>query len=403
MKKLQEDIPNKIISQLGIIPNVYVENFKSCNVVVIEVEKNESAISYNGQFFVRVGSTTQVLKGKDLSRFLINKSGSNWDEYIVQEADESDIDISTIESFKKLAVERVPFIHEEMSLNLLLQKLNLLQGKKIKRAAILLFGKNPRKFFTSAFLRVGKFNEDGILLSSDTVEGNLFNQLNQTLELLKVKYLISNISIEGLYRKEKLEFPEEALREIIINALIHKDYVGAHVQLKIYPDSLSIWNEGNLLEPLDASSLISTHPSIPRNELLSDIFFKSGLIETWGQGTLKVIDECKKAGLPTPIFKEEFGGLSVFLSKDMYSEKLLNLTEGLNPRQKDAVRYLKDNMTISNAQYQHLFSVSKPTATLELGRLVKKDILTREGTRGAGTYYRLKNMGGGNHENNTRN
>ena len=102
-------------------------------------------------------------------------------------------------------MERVPFINEDISLNLLLQKLNLLRGKKIKRAAILLFGKNPRKFFTSAFLRVGKFNEDGILLSSDTVEGNLFNQLNQTIELLKVKYLISNISIEGLYRKENLE------------------------------------------------------------------------------------------------------------------------------------------------------------------------------------------------------
>ena len=86
VKKLQEDIPNKIISQLGIIPNVYVENFKACNLVVIEVEKSELAISYNGQFFVRVGSTTQVLKGNELSRFLINKSGSNWDEYVVQEA-----------------------------------------------------------------------------------------------------------------------------------------------------------------------------------------------------------------------------------------------------------------------------------------------------------------------------
>ena len=137
--------------------------------------------------------------------------------------------------------------------------------------------------------------------------------------------------------------------------------------------------------------------------ILTLYFFKAGLIETWGQGILKVMDECRKADLPMPIFKEEFGGLSVSFSKDMYSEKLLNLMEGVNSRQKDVVRYLKENVTISNTQYQHLFSVLKPTATLELGKLVKKDILIREGTRGAGTYYRLKNMGCRNYENNTRN
>jgi len=129
--------------------------------------------------------------------------------------------------------------------------------------------------------------------------------------LLRTKYLISKIRFEGIYRKEELEYPEEALREAIINAVIHRNYVGAHTQLKIYPDKLMLWNEGNLPKGVKIEDLKKNHLSKPRNELIADIFFKAGLIEAWGRGTIKITDECRKQGLPEPNFKEEFGGFSV--------------------------------------------------------------------------------------------
>ncbi|MDI6800545.1 MAG: putative DNA binding domain-containing protein [Thermodesulfovibrionales bacterium] len=227
-KKLLEDMPNKIKDILGIIPKVITKNKKGKDTLAIEVKPSYAPISYHGRYFVRSGSTIQELKGKELTKFLISKSDRDWDEYVEEKASMDDIDIKTVERFKEFAIKRLPFVKEEKDNFKLLQKLNLLENGKLKRAAILLFGKNPKRFYTSAFIKVGKFLTDTDIVASDDVEGNLFEQVEEAIELLRTKYLISKIKFEGIYRKEELEYPEEALREAIINAIIHRDYIGAH-------------------------------------------------------------------------------------------------------------------------------------------------------------------------------
>lgn len=91
----------------------------------------------------------------------------------------------------------------------------------------MLFGKNPQRFYPSAYLKIGKFLTKTEIQSSDIVEGNLFEQITNALEILRTKYLISKIKFEGIHRREILEYPYEALREAIINALIHRNYLGA--------------------------------------------------------------------------------------------------------------------------------------------------------------------------------
>lgn len=187
----------------------------------------------------------------------------------------------------------------------------------------------------------------------------------------------------------ELEYPEEALREAIINAVIHRDYIGAHTQLKIYPDKLILWNEGTLPNDIKIADLKKSHPSRPRNELLADVFFKAGLIEAWGRGTIKITNECKKAGLPEPEFKEEFGGFSVCFYKDIYTEENLRKM-GLNERQIKAVIYVKEKGKITNREYQEYCNTSERTATRDLTDLVSKDMLEQVGITGKGTNYIVK-------------
>ena len=194
-----------------------------------------------------------------------------------------------------MSVKRLPLIRDENDYVKILQKLNLLENGKLTRAGILLFGKNPKRYWTSAYIKVGKFLTNTDIISSDDVEGNLFEQVEKTIELLRTKYLISKIRFEGIYRKEELEYPEEALREAIINAVIHRDYIGAHTQLKVYTDKIILWNDGSLPNEIKIEDLKKDHHSKPRNELLADVFFKAGLIEAWGRGTIKITDECKDA------------------------------------------------------------------------------------------------------------
>ncbi|MFZ5994395.1 MAG: ATP-binding protein [Thermodesulfobacteriota bacterium] len=159
--------------------------------------------------------------------------------------------------------------------------------------------------------------------------------------------------------------------------------------MKIYPDKLLLWNEGTLPNDIKIADLKKSHPSRPRNELLADVFFKAGLIETWGKGTIKITNECRKAGLPEPEFKEEFGGFSVCFYKDIYTEERLRKL-GLNERQIKAVMYVKEKGKITNREYQELCQIKKRQATDDLNELEEKELLVRIGITGKGTYYVLK-------------
>jgi len=209
------------------------------------------------------------------------------------------------------------------------------------------------------------------------------------LEILKTKYLVSKFRYEGIYRKEDLEYPEEALREAIINSIIHKDYLGPHIQLRVGLDKLSLWNAGTLSKDLRIEDLKKVHKSSPRNKIIAEVFFKAGLIENWGRGTVDIIDCSKAAGLPEPEFIEEQGGFTVNFYKDIYNEENLRKM-GLSERQINAVKYVKEKGRINNLDYQKLNSISRQSATRDLSELTGKLIFKQTGKVGQGTYYSLK-------------
>ena len=193
-----------------------------------------------------------------------------------------------------------------------------------------------------------------------------------------------------MQRIEKGEYPVAALREMLLNALVHRDYMGSMIQIRMYDNRFSIWNEGSLPQGLTLEALKRQHPSRPRNPLIAEVCFKGGYIDAWGRGTLKIINSCRDAGLPEPEMKEQDGGMMVILFKDILSEEQLQ-KRGLSERQIKAVLYLKEKGSITNTQYQKLTRVAKATATRDLTELVEKfELLTKSGVTGVGTSYTLK-------------
>ncbi|MBC8484866.1 MAG: putative DNA binding domain-containing protein [Bacteroidetes bacterium] len=389
-KKLLEDIPNTIRNKLGIIPPVELNKKNKKDIIKGTVAPCSVPISYNGKYYIRSGSTVQELQGKELADFLMKKSGATWDDIVEERAGLNEIDNDSIENFKKFAVDRIPSIIKETNNTTLLQKLNLIDDKELKRASVLLFGNEPQKFYRQSVIRIGKFLSDTEIQTTDIIKGNLFVQLESALEILRTKYLVSNIKYEGIHRRDILEYPYEALREAIINALIHRDYSGtSQIQIRVYSDKLIIMNEGKLPPEIPVEKLKTNHLSIPRNTLLAKIFYYAGFIESWGHGTIKIIENCIKQGLPEPDFIEEYGVMTVIFYKDKWNEKNLKKLE-LNERQIKAVMYVKENGKITNNQYQKIFSVSKATATRNLTTLVNKGLLVQYGETGKGTFYKLK-------------
>jgi ATP-dependent DNA helicase RecG len=270
-----------------------------------------------------------------------------------------------------------------------LDKLRLTKNGKLKRAAIVLFGKDPGKFYPSTFVKIGKFDDDDFTIRFQEVEeGNIIQLVDKVLRTLDHKFLIRNISFEGMNRIETLEYPIPALREMILNALIHRNYMGAHTQLRVYDKKLFLWNHGTLPEGITLAELTETHSSFPRNPILAGACFLGGYIDSWGSGTIKIIDACKAAGLPEPTMEEKWGGFLVTLFKERFSKEELQKL-GLNERQVKAVLYVKEKGKITNKEYQEINKVSKRTATNDLSELADKYKLVNNIGFGAGSFYEL--------------
>lgn len=391
-KKLMDDIPNKIQNQLGIICDVDLKEDKGKKYIEIDVKPYDVPISYQGKYHYRSGSTKQELKGNALTEFLLKKAGKTWDDVIEPRASLNDIDISAIEAFKKGATssKRLPFIEEENNIEQILDNLLLLEDGQLKRSAVLLFGKNPCRFYINAYVKIGRFGKtDDDLRFQEVVEGNAYQLADKTLDILDKKFLVSPITYQGLQRVENWEYPYEAIREVILNAIVHRDYMGAPIQISVYDDKLMVWNEGSLPDDLTFEDLKKKHSSRPHNPVLAGTFFKGGLIEAWGRGTIKIINECKKAGLPEPIIESASGGISITIQKNIKDNKKYK-EKNLNQRQIKAIEYLNENNAITNKIYQELCEVSKATATRDLSELVEKyNLLERAGDVGAGTTYKL--------------
>jgi len=106
--------------------------------------------------------------------------------------------------------------------------------------------------------------------------------------------------------------------------LIHRDYIGTStIQIRVYSDSIVIINEGKLPAEVPVEKLTTAHLSKPKNSLLAKVFYFAGFIESWGRGTIKIVENCLKHGLPEPDFMEQSGVRKVIFYKDVWTEENL--------------------------------------------------------------------------------
>jgi len=390
-RKLLEDIPSKSREKLGLTPSVKCTEISGRKIIIVKIKSSQIPISYNGKYYRRNGSTTVEISGLELSHFLLSKLGKTWD-VLPSDASFKDIDLDTVNLFKNLTRKRIPSISDIDSLEKVFTNLELItEDRKITKAGLLLFGREPHRFFISAKTRVGRFKTSTTILDTVIAEGNLFNQLERTVEAIK-KHLSVRFEIKGIERQDIWDYPIEAVREAVINALIHKDYLStAEIQIKIYDDKIWMWNPGKLPKELSIEDLKKEHSSYPRNPLIANVFYLAGFIERWGSGTKRIVDLCKEQNLPEPDYKEEQGGFSVWFYKDIYMEENLGKME-LNKRQIKAVMYVKKRGKITNKEYRGFTGLSDEGARIDLNELVEKGLFQTKG-KGRDAHYVLKKLG----------
>lgn len=281
-KKLMEDIPNKVRDVLGLIVDVDLLSENGLDVIKIIVEENPYPVNYKGEYHYRTGSTKQLLKGSALTNFLLKKTSKKWDSVPLENVSVDDLDKESFDIFCREAIRNGRMSKDDLKLSRLelLEKLNLLDGSMLKKAAVLLFHCNPEKWITGSFVKIGFFETDAELKYQDEIHGSLMIQADRVIDLIYTKYLTASISYDNITRIEHYPFPKDAVREAVFNALIHQDFsVGVPVQISVYKDKLYISNDCVFPEDWTADTLMQKHRSLPHNPDIANTFLELVLLK----------------------------------------------------------------------------------------------------------------------------
>ena len=382
-KKLIEKLPNFIAQKTGIMPLIHLREKAGKEYLEIEVQPSAMPISVHGRYYTRSGSVTSELQGNRLNMFLAAKMGLTWESVIEEDFSLEDIDTDTVERFKLLAKDRVPSIEQETDLLALMERLNLVVGGRFKRAAVVLFGKNVQRYVLQARIKIGKFLTDTEVLTTDIVEGNLIQQVDRALDILRTKYLLSYISYEGIHRREKLVYPY-ALREALLNSIIHREYfVSSEIQVRVYEDKLVIGNEARLHD-ITVEDLSRPHPSRPHNKLIADVFYKAGFIESWGRGTQRIIDNCLAEGLSAPVYEHKMG----FLYLTFFHERINERINELSDMEREVYQILREEPTIRQIDLANRLDLTEQYIRKLIKKLKEHGWIERIGARKNG-YWKI--------------
>lgn len=305
----------------------------------------------------------------------------------------SDIALDRIDWFVAQASEERQFSFEMTPTpKNVLTELGLLDKNQLLHAALMLFGKKPQRFCPAAVVKCSHYHGVEVTrpIPSQQVFGNtLFEQVDTAADfvLSRLDRKIGDRE-EFTAASEKLEIPKEAIREIIVNAVVHRDYdSNASVQIDVFADRVEIMNPGGLPEELTVDDLVKEHLSVPVNPFLARPFYLAGYINQLGYGTQNVVKWCRKAGLPDPKFDPGENRFWVTIWRNWLTDDRLKRLD-LNERQIKAVQFLKSDIHITNSEYQKLTGVSRATAKRDLDEMVNLGLLELQGA-GRSAHYRL--------------
>ena len=381
-KRLLEEIPNKILLTMGLMAAVDLRKQDDKEYVSVKVDAVDQPISFKGKYYYRSGATLQEMNGLALQNFLLRKLGRSWDAFVCEHATLEEIDRLAVDFFLKNAITAGRMQGDTLydSTETVLRNLDLMtEDGALRNAAVLLFGKDPQRRFISSRFRIGRFGtRDSDLMFQDEVGGNLIQMADRVIWVLRSKYLRTPIHYEGLHRVEALEIPEDAMRELVYNAIVHRDYLGTDIQMKVYNDKIWLWNEGELPEGYNTEVLLGSHLSKPRNKLIASVFYKAGFIENWGRGIDKVKMAFKKENIALPTFECAFGGTLVTIPRSVEVENIVDLSGlQLTERQRKILEMISENKTVPIKRLAESLMVSIPTIKREVSLLQKEGIISR--------------------------
>lgn len=294
----------------SLIPDVDIIEVNERTVVVLsQSEFPIKPVAVSGRYLVRRSATNFALSISDVVLMHLKTFNASWDYYIDSVHDLNSISIDKINNAIAVIQKRSQTQIAEAPLDFL-RKMELLRDDKITNAAFLLFSANETSQTT---IELGRFQTPTIIKDSLRTKSDIISQPNQVMDFVK-KHINKEIVITGnAENEERWQYPLDAIREIVMNMIVHRDYrSAADSVIKIYNDRIEFYNPGDLPDGLTIEKLLSNnYISAPRNKKIADFFKEMGMIEKYGSGIRRIITPFKERGTRLPVFESVQGGWRV--------------------------------------------------------------------------------------------
>ena len=377
-----------------------VETKDGKTVIAVTVPADfETLHSIAGKYFLRVGSRNEPLTPRELRRLMFSRGEVSFELLPNEKTNLKNMDDTLVSQFvrqRQQSGRLLDISNEELLTNIgcLIKQDN---HYKLTNAGVLLFCLNPQLFILQSEVICVRFKGTDVIeyIDRKDLREPLQKMVEDAAAFIR-KHMKVGGKIAGFRRVDYPEYPIEAVREIIINALIHRDWslIGHHIRIFMFDDRIEVHSPGKLMSGITIEQLSKgqSHSAL-RNPAIVEVFKDLGFIEKLGSGIPRVLRLFKEHGLRKPKFSESGAEFTVTLygpGEKFMEGEVDELLKTLNPRQKSLQEYFETNERLTVKEYREMHpSISERTARYDTEDLVKKGILVKHGKR-RGVYYTLK-------------
>ncbi len=382
VEQFYESIPNKIFDSIipTIIPDIFEKNFGKNNVFIIRIHSGAKRPYYikkegplNG-VYIRVGPHTRKLPPEEIEILLNETKGMSFDSEAL------DVPVNVVNESPELQEIYPQKMTQQFLVREGILSINS-QGKPlVTRAALLMFAKKPEEFITEAIVICSLFKgtEGRNIIQTREINGPVPILINDSISLIN-SWIEKDFRLKSARLKGKFPVPTIALREAIINALIHRKYsIPGAIKIAVYEDRIEIFSPGQFPSTITPENL-GDGSTYLRNPLLAKFARKLHLIEKLGSGIKTIFEECKKADLRRPEFFEDGDFVKVIFYFEKDTTRKRDLIELIKVE-------LKEHDTLRVEDILKLVKVSRNTVTNALRHLMEEKVVKRVG-KGRGVFY----------------
>jgi len=402
-------------TQPQVIPEIYDIEIDNKKIVVIEVsEYPVKPVNFKNKYYKRVANSNHLMSVDEIANEYIKTINGSWDFYPDGMHGIESISMGKVKKFIQRIEKRTDSKIKTPPLEFL-KKLEFIRNDKLTYGAYLLFVKENCLI---SDVQAGRFKSETAIIDSISINSDLFTEVDEIIAFLKKHLMVEYIITGNPQREERFDYPPDAIREIVVNMIVHRDYRDSSGSvIKIFDNRIEFYNPGKLFGDITVKDLLANnYISKARNKLIARAFKEAGIIEKYGSGIKRVFDICKDHGVIPPIFEEVFNGFRVVLFKERLSDKsnkgkvkklnepvnvpvngtlngilngILNgtLNGTLNSTQQKVFDSIKTKPNIKAKEIAIILDMPLDTLNKQLRYLTTIGLIERRGSKKTGGYY----------------